>query len=122
MIQLTVLIALELTSANIWELLGYNTDTLFMFRKMLIAASLQVMFLYIMIFLMYFDLKEEALISSFLFYFLNHALTLISLKYSDFFIGMGYITALTISIILGYHFLIQKSKNIDLILFLKQGS
>jgi len=122
LIQLTVLIALELTSANIWELLGYNTDTLFMFRKMLIAASLQVMFLYIMIFLMYFDLKEEALISSFLFYFLNHALTLISLKYSDFFIGMGYITALTISIILGYHFLIQKSKNIDLILFLKQGS
>jgi len=122
LIQLIVLIIAEILSSNIWSFLGYQEDTLFMFRKMLISASLQVMLLYTMIFLMYFDLKEEALLVSFTFYFLNHSLTLLTLNSPTLFVGIGYIISLATSIVIGYILLMRKSKNIDLIIFLKQGS
>lgn len=81
--------------------LGLTSADVPTLRWGLLAAFLQVLLLFLLIFFLYFDWLIRALLLSALFFFCNAVLTWMSILYGCEYLGLGYLFALLISLAAG---------------------
>jgi len=91
-------------------------------RILFFAAGAQVMFLYIIIFLMYFDLSKTSFYMVSLFMVLNFLLNFIGLTYDFIPTGYGYLLSIGISFIVGVTMLLISVSDIEYKIFMKQDN
>lgn len=87
---------------------------------LILASSFQVLFLFVLIYMMYFNLIIEATISSFMFFFLNVFLNLFQFIYPIITIGYGYFIATFFSFLFSLVILIYKIKDLIFNVFREQ--
>ena len=89
-------------------------------EKTLIAVFLQMLLMTILIFLMYFDIRREAVIVTAVFVGANLLLTLITLRFGYVFYGYGYLGACLLSLIVAYALLDRHLKHLEYHTFVSQ--
>lgn len=89
-------------------------------EKALIATFLQMLFLTVMIFMMYFDIKNQIVIVTSVFLISNILLTLLTLKLGYLFYGYGYLFACLIALVYGYYLLNKHVKDLEYYTFVGQ--
>ena len=88
--------------------------------QLLGASSFQILFLFSLVYLMYFDLRPEAIICCCTFFSLNIILNIYSMINPAFQIGFGYLTATFVSFCLTVFFLRYRLEDIVYQIFRKQ--
>ncbi len=99
---------------------GLSPDSIVILRILFFAAGGQVMFLYIIIFLMYFDLSQLSFFLVFLFFLLNAGLNILFVFYPVVPMGAGYLISILISFITGLGLLLYSVTDIEYKIFMRQ--
>jgi len=89
-------------------------------EKALIATFLQMLLLTLMIFMMYFDLKNQLVKVTAVFLTSNTILTYLTLKLGYVYYGYGYLIACLISFLLGYFLLNKHFRDLEYHTFVSQ--
>ncbi|MBA7649855.1 hypothetical protein ES703_57654 [subsurface metagenome] len=89
-------------------------------RTLFFAAGGQVLFLYTIIFLMYFDLAHISFLMVSVFFTFNLSLNILSLYYPIFTLGTAYLFAIIFSFLLGLGLLLRSVSDIEFQIFLRQ--
>lgn len=89
-------------------------------RVLFFAAGAQVLFLYIIIFMMYFDLSQFSFYMVLLFFILNLSLNSIQVVLPNSPLGMGYLVAITLSLLVGLGVLLHSVSDIEYSIFQSQ--
>ena len=103
---------------GIW--LGLSSQSVTILKILFFAAGGQVMFLYIIIFLMYFDLSHASFYLVLLFFCLNLILNLLFIYYPAVPLGTGYLIAILISFFTGLGLLMYSISDIEYSIFMRQ--
>ena len=107
-------------SGLIGEWFGLSLQSQTMLRILFFAAGGQVMFLYIIIFLMYFDLSRMSFILVLLFFLLNTGLNLLFIYFPILPMGTGYLLSVLSVFFLGLGLLIYSVSDIEYTIFMRQ--
>jgi polysaccharide biosynthesis protein PelG len=99
---------------------GMQDSSIMILRLLFFAAGLQVMFLYIIIFLMYFDLSRISFYVVALFFVLNFAFNLYFIINPITILGTGYLLAVGITVLTGFFLLIHSVTDIEYKIFMRQ--
>lgn len=92
-----------------------------MFRIGVLGALFQVIFLYILIILIYFEVKREVLLLQFFFFLSNAVFSFISLKLGFPFYGYGYFFSTLLSMSGAYIFAIYKLRDLPYLTFIQNN-
>jgi len=111
--QMAISITIIVLSEYIFIYLGFSVLLRDVFRILALAALANSLFLSIMLILLYFEARKEALISSFLFLFLNAGFTLFFEMLGENYQGFGLFLASTLALIVSLCYLIKCIKNLE---------
>jgi len=89
-------------------------------RILFFAAGAQVLFLYIIIFLMYFDLAQISFYMVALFFLLNLSFNILQIYYPAIPMGTGYLFSIVISFLVGFSILRYSVSDIEYTIFIRQ--
>jgi uncharacterized membrane protein len=102
---------LAVLSASAWfDNLGINYQQIGVYRLGTIGAVLHILFLFVLIFLSYFDQRHVVLSLNILFLIANMALTFVSLRLGFRYYGLGYTSATALCFFVGFSFLAHRLK------------
>jgi uncharacterized membrane protein len=104
----------------IGEWFGMQVESIAILRMLFFAAGLQVMFLYIVIFLMYFDLSKISFYVVALFFVLNLLFNLYFILNPIVILGTGYLFAIGITAAVGIFLLMHSVTDIEYKIFMRQ--
>jgi polysaccharide biosynthesis protein PelG len=99
---------------------GLLPESVTILRILFFAAGGQVMFLYIIIFLMYFDMSRLGFYLTALFFGLNLSLNIAALYYPIAPMGTGYLIAISVSFFAGLGLLLYSVSDIEYSIFMNQ--
>ncbi len=99
---------------------GLHPGSITILRILFFAAGGQVMFLYIIIFLMYFDLSRFSFYLVFMFFVLNAAFNILFVRYPVFPMGTGYLLSVALSFSTGLLLLLASVSDIEYTIFMRQ--
>lgn len=94
-------LALLLAAPLIAPLIGINVDSIPLLRFSLLAAFLQALLLFLLIFFLYFDWQREALSLAVFFVLSNIIFTGATLVFGREYLGLGYLVSTMLSIVFG---------------------
>jgi len=100
--------------------LGVGADGIPLLRFSLLAAFLQALLLFLLIFFLYFDWRREAVRLSVLFLSLNAVLTLATLVAGTAYLGLGYLFATLLSLVFGLYWFNIGMERLEFETFVKQ--
>ena len=99
---------------------GLSFQSVSVLKILFFAAGGQVMFLYIIIFLMYFDLSRLGFYLVVLFFLLNFSLNIINIHFPFAPLGSPYLLSISISFFTGLVFLLYSVSDIEYTIFMRQ--
>ena len=99
---------------------GLSAQSILSLRLLFFAAGGQVMFLYIIIFLMYFDMSRLGFSLVALFFGLNLGLNILFLYFPYLPMGTGYLAAISFSFFAGLFLLLYSVSDIEYNIFMRQ--
>ncbi len=99
---------------------GLHPGSVTILRILFFAAGGQVMFLYIIIFLMYFDLSRFSFYLVFMFFVLNAAFNMLFVCYPLLPMGTGYLLSVALSFSTGLLLLLVSVSDIEYTIFMRQ--
>ncbi len=102
------------------EALRFSYQQYAIMRIGFVAAYLQTLFLILLVVLLYFDFRKEALISTVVFLVTNVAFTLVSLKLGFATYGYGYFASCLVSVPVAYFFLDRNLNRLEYLTFMNQ--
>lgn len=102
------------------EALNFSYQQYSIMRIGFIAAYLQTIFLILLVVLLYFDFRKEALISTVVFLCTNSVFTLVSLKLGFANYGYGYFASCLVSVPVAYFFLDRNLNRLEYLTFMNQ--
>jgi len=110
-ILISCLAILSILSASAWfEQLGIPYQHIVVYRLGTIGAVFHILFLFVLIFLSYFEQRYVVLGLNILFLTANTALTLVSQQFGFRYYGLGYTSATTLCFFVGFSFLVHRLK------------
>ncbi|MBN2041241.1 MAG: exopolysaccharide Pel transporter PelG [Spirochaetes bacterium] len=99
---------------------GLSVQSEEVLRILFFAAGAQVMFLYIIIFIMYFDLSKLGFYLVALFFLLNFMLNILNLFFPFAPMGSAYLISISVSFFAGLAFLLYSVSDIEYSIFMRQ--
>ncbi len=99
---------------------GLTEKSIEILKILFFAAGSQVMFLYIIIFLMYFDLSKVSFYLVILFFSLNCSLNMVFMYSGSVTAGFGYLISIAVSFAAGLVFLLYSVSDIEFKIFMRQ--
>ena len=99
---------------------GLSSQSISILKILFFAAGAQVLFLYIIIFLMYFDMSQISFYLVFLFFSLNCGLNLLYAYFPFAPFGTGYLISITLTFLIGLGFLLYSVSDIEYSIFMRQ--
>ncbi len=101
-------------------LFGLSEQSIFILRILFFAAGFQVLFLYMIIFMMYFDLSRLSFYMVLIFFLLNTGLNLLFIFFPVLPIGSGYLISIGCSFLIGLLLLLYSVSDIEYKIFMRQ--
>jgi uncharacterized membrane protein len=111
--QLAISITIIVLAGYIFIYLGFSVLLRDVFRILVLGALSNSLLLVIILVLLYFELRKEALISSFVFFLSNAAFTSLFEFLGDDYLGFGLFAAAFIAMILALYFLVMCLKDLE---------
>ncbi len=99
---------------------GLSDQSITILKVLFFAAGAQVLFLYIIIFLMYFDLSKTGFYLVTIFFILNCTLNLLYIYYPFGPMGMAYFLSIMLSLLTGLGLLLYSISDIEYNIFMRQ--
>ncbi len=99
---------------------GMTSQSITILRVLFFAAGAQVLFLYIIIFLMYFDLSQAGFYLVAMFFGLNCSLNLLHAYYPFAPMGTAYLVSIVLSLLTGLGLLLYSISDIEYSIFMRQ--
>ena len=101
-------------------LFGLSAQSVLILRILFFAAGFQVLFLYTIIFMMYFDLSRLSFYMVLIFFLLNAGLNLFFIYFPVLPLGFGYLISIGVSFIIGLILLLYSVSDIEYKIFMRQ--
>ena len=119
-VQFATSLAGSIFSPFIGGLFGLSGQSISILRILFFAAGFQVLFLYTIIFMMYFDFSRLSFYMVLVFFLLNAGLNILFAFFPVLPIGFGYLIAIGCSFLLGLLFLLYSVSDIEYKIFMRQ--
>lgn len=119
-LQATLTLMGLFAAPQIYKYLGMSAANLAVFQIAMLATFLQALLLALLIIILYFDFRSDALIVSIVFALSNLLLTLLSIRMGFSWYGYGYFGSCLISLVIGYLFLVYRLKYLLYYTFVSQ--
>ncbi len=119
-VQFVASLAGSIFAPFIGGLFGLSEQSISILSILFFAAGFQVLFLYTIIFMMYFDLSRLSFYMVLVFFLLNAGLNILLVFYPVLPIGFGYLIAVGFSFIFGLMFLLYSVSDIEYKIFMRQ--
>ncbi len=113
-------LAFLLAAPLIAPMIGIHVDSIPLLRFSLLAAFLQSLLLFLLIFFLYFDWQREALLLSIFFVISNIVMTIGSLWIDPEYLGLGYLGSTMSSIVFGLYMFNRSMERLEFETFAKQ--
>ncbi len=101
--------------------MGLADQSIIILRLLFFAAGAQICFLYLIIFLMYFDLTKISFYLVSIFFVLNAGINLLLMGYNVKPLGLGYLLAIVLTVIISFITLRKSISGIEYEIFMNQG-
>lgn len=119
-IQFTTSLLGSVFAHFIGRFFGLSAESVFILRILFFAAGFQVLFLYIIIFMMYFDLSRLSFYMVLIFFLLNTGLNILFIVFPVLPLGSGYLISIGCSFIFGLFLLLHSVSDIEYKIFMRQ--
>jgi polysaccharide biosynthesis protein PelG len=120
LIQIAVSSCGSILAHFIGGLFGLSEESILILRVLFLAAGFQVLFLYTIIFMMYFDLSRLSFYIVLVFFILNTGLNILFITFPVLPLGSGYLISIFVSFLTGLGLLFYSVKDIEYKIFMRQ--
>lgn len=118
-VQAPITACAVLFAPEIFQALGLNWASIFVFRYAALGGVFHVMHLMVMILLLYLEYRYEAMALALTFVASNALLTWLVFPLGAPYYGMGYLLACGLTLIVGIHMLVRAVKDLEFHVFMK---